>query len=59
VKSVRLRWTGLIQEKYRPYGIWLGKHLGKCPLGTPTWLSNYNIRMDVRRKAVIEEGKWK
>jgi len=59
VKSVRLRWNGLGIWKYRPCRILLTECLAKLPLGISTWLSKYNIKIDVRREAVTMGGTWK
>jgi hypothetical protein len=37
----------------------LRERLGKWPLGTSTWLSKNNIRIDIRREAVIMTGTGK
>jgi len=38
------------------YANGLMERLGKWPLGTSTWLSKHNIKIDVRREAVT--WKW-
>jgi hypothetical protein len=35
------------------------ERLGKWPLGTSTWLSKFNNRIEVRREVVTMGGTWK